>query len=261
MNVSSWLKRTATSSKVARLDSELILAHALKKERVFLYAHPEYKLSETEEKCANEMLARRENHEALAYVFGYKEFYGRNFEVSSDVLIPRPESEEIINLAKELNPRKILDVGTGSGCLAVTLKLELPEAEVTAVDISPKALETAKKNAQNLGAKVKFMQSDLLESVKNEHFDLIVANLPYVDKNWDWLSPELEFEPDLALYAEDGGLSVIKRLIDGIEQNLSENGHLMLESDMLQHEAVKAYAEQNSSLRLSEESGLIQVFA
>lgn len=261
MNVSSWLKRTATSSKVTRLDSELILAHALKKERVFLYAHPEYELSETEEKNANEMLARRENHEALAYILGYKEFYGRNFEVSPDVLIPRPESEEIINLAKELKPRKILDVGTGSGCLAVTLKLELPEAEVTAVDISPKALETAKKNAQNLGAEIEFMQSDLLESVKNEHFDLIVANLPYVDKNWNWLSPELEFEPDLALYAEDGGLALIKRLLRGIKQNLSENGHLMLESDMLQHEAVKAYAEQNSSLRLSEESGLIQVFA
>ena len=115
MNVSSWLKRTATSSKVARLDSELILAHALGKERVFLYAHPEYELGEAEEKGADEMLARRENHEALAYILGYKEFYGRNFEVSPDVLIPRPESEEIINLAKELKPLKILDIGTGSG--------------------------------------------------------------------------------------------------------------------------------------------------
>lgn len=257
MNVSSWLKKAA----ISRLDAELILANSLGKDRVFLHAHPDYELSETEEGKANVMMARRERHEALAYIFGFKEFYGRNFAVSPDVLIPRPESEEIINLAKELKPRRVLDVGTGSGCLAISLKLEIPEAEVTAVDISPKAIEIARKNAENLGAKVNFLESDLLESVKKEQFDLIVANLPYVDKNWEWLSPELKYEPDLALYAKDGGLALIKKLIDGVEQNLSEKGKLILESDMSQHEAIKAYAEQRSSLRLFRESGLIQVFA
>jgi len=261
MNVSSWLKRTATSSSVARLDYELILAHALGKERVFLYAHPEYELGETEERSADEMLARRAQHEALAYILGYKEFYGRRFEVTSDVLIPRPESEEIINLAKELKPHKILDIGTGSGCLAITMKLECPDVEVTAVDISPKALKIAKKNAKNLGAKVNFLESDLLDAVRNERFDLIVANLPYVDREWEWLSPELEYEPDLALYAEEGGLAIIKSLILAAKQNLSENGKLILESDLSQHEAIRGFAEQNSAFRLKKESGLIQVFA
>jgi release factor glutamine methyltransferase len=261
MNVSSWLKRIATSSSVARLDYELILAHALGKERVFLYAHPEYELSETEEKNADKMLARRAQHEALAYILGYKEFYGRRFEVTPDVLIPRPESEEIINLAKELKPHKILDVGTGSGCLAITMSLECSDAEVVAVDISPKALKIAQKNAKNLGAEVAFLGSDLLSAVKNDHFDLIVANLPYVDREWEWLSPELKFEPDLALYAEDGGLAVIKRLILATKQNLSEKGSLILESDLSQHEAIRGFAEQNSALRLEKESGLIQVFA
>lgn len=261
MNASSWLKRTATSSKVARLDSELILAEAIGKDRVFLYAHPEFELSEAQEQRADEMLAQRENHQSLAYILGRKEFYGREFTVNSDVLVPRPESEVFIELAKELKPRMILDVGTGSGCLAITLKLEIPAAEVVALDISPKALEIAKANAKKLGADVEFHESDLLSAVKDEKFDLIVANLPYVDKNWDWLSPELQFEPDLALYAGKEGLELIEKLVDSVEPNLEKDGKLMLESDLSQHEAIKAYVEQHTSLKLQKTSGLIQLFA
>lgn len=262
MNVSSWLKRTATSSSVARLDVELILAQALGKDRVFLYAHPDYELSEAEEQNAQKMLSRRVNHEALAYITGKKEFYGREFSVSPDVLIPRPESEAIVNLAKEISPKplKILDVGTGSGCLAITLKLEIPEAEVTALDISPKALEVAKNNARALGAEVDFCRSDLFSGVEGRKFDLIVANLPYVDKNWDWLSPELKYEPDLALYAENGGLELIQKLIDQASAYLLNDGNLILESDLSQHDSIEQYARQNAQFELQESLGLAQIF-
>lgn len=255
MNVSSWLKKAA----ISRLDAELILANSLGKDRVFLHAHPDYELSETEEKQVNSDLERRAKHEPLAYILGYKEFYGRNFIVSPDVLIPRPETEAIINLAKEQKPAKILDVGTGSGCIAITLKLELPVSNVSAVDISPKALQIARQNAAKLGAEIAFSESDLLEKVQGE-YDLIVANLPYVDKNWDWLSPELAYEPDLALYAEDSGLCDIKRLVRQAEAHLTKRGVLMLESDLSQHGKIQDYIENNTKLTLVKTEGLAQVF-
>lgn len=256
MNVSSWLKKAA----ISRLDAELILANSLGKDRVFLHAHPDYELSETEEKTANSDLKRRAAHEPLAYILGHKEFYGRKFTVAPDVLIPRPETEAIINLAKELKPQKALDVGTGSGCIAITLKLELPESDVSAVDISPKALAVAEKNAADLGAKIAFKESDLLSKVQGE-YDLIVANLPYVDKNWNWLSPELAYEPDLALYAEDAGLYDIKRLVSQAEAHLTNRGTLILESDLSQHAKIQDFVENNTNLTLVKTEGLAQMFA
>jgi release factor glutamine methyltransferase len=160
--------------------------------------------------------------------------------VTKDTLIPRPETEALINLAKTLNAQKILDVGTGSGCIAITLALEMPQTEIEAVDISPKALEIAQENAKNLGAKVKFYQSDLLENT--EKYDVIVANLPYVDKNWDWLGSELDYEPETALYADDGGLELIKKLISQAPQHLNHDGYLLLEADRSQHEKIASYA-------------------
>ena len=263
MNVSSWLKRTATSNNIDRLDAELILAHAIGRDRVFLYAHPDHELSVKEETNVDAMLRRRQNHEALAYILGKKEFYTREFDVSPAVLIPRPESEAIISLAKEISPKplSILDVGTGSGCLAITLKLEIPEAQVVALDISPEALEIAQKNAKKLGADVEFRQSDLCSALKeDEKFDLIVANLPYVDRSWEWLSPELQYEPELALYAREGGLELIKRLVLQAPKYLKKQGSLLLESDLLQHDELKRYTEQMASFRLQKTDGLIQLY-
>ena len=256
MNVSSWLKKAA----ISRLDAELILANSLGKDRVFLHAHPEFELSGTVERQAEAGLARREKHEPLAYIFGFKEFYGRKFTVSPDVLIPRPETEVIIDLAKALKPQKILDVGTGSGCIAITLKLELPDSDVVALDISPKALKIAEKNAEKLGAKISFQESDLLEKVQDK-YDLIVANLPYVDGNWDWLSPELAFEPAQALYAQDSGLYDIKRLISQVEAHLTKNGAIILESDLSQHDQIREYLGQNTNLTFVKAEGLAQIFA
>ena len=206
----------------------------------------------------------KESKKPKAYVEGRAEFYGREFLVTPDVLIPRPETEAMVDMVLSLagkpylpgvvvpdavlpaNPR-ILDVGTGSGCVAVTLKLELPGAEVTACDVSEKALKVAVKNAEKWGMDgeetgVEFVKSDLLSALKKrDDFDLIVANLPYVDRSWGWLDEEvLGYEPEVALYAEDGGLEVIFRLL---EQAQNRTRFLILEADPCQHERIVSFAE------------------
>ena len=185
------------------------------------------------------------------------DFYGREFVINEDVLIPRPETEMIVDMVLSLAGKSylpgvkpsevvlpedmtILDVGTGSGCVAVSLKLELPQATVVASDVSEKALAVARENARRLVADVEFIQADLMDGILLRP-DIVVANLPYVDENWEWIDKEvLNKEPSLALYAEDGGLALIKRLIDQV----AERGirHLMLEADPCQHERIKEYA-------------------
>ena len=245
MNANSWLKEAAQS--IDQLDAELILAHFLGVERTFLHAHPEYELSPEIAEKANSALKRRQNHEPLAYITGKKDFYGRAFIVTPDVLIPRPETEALIEAAKQLKPSKILDVGTGSGCIAVTLAKELPNAQITGVDISEKALQIAQENAQKHHAVVDFYQSDLLENLANDaKFNLIIANLPYVDRNWDWLGPELDFEPQTALYAADEGLELIKKLLKQAPQHLEQGGYVILEADRSQHQKIRTFATENT---------------
>lgn len=197
-------------------------------------------------------------------------FYGRDFFVNQNVLTPRPETEQIIDevlslLGKpilpgvkpesaKLNPQNltILDVGTGSGCIAITLSLELPQAKIYASDISKKALKIAQKNAKNLSAPLTTIISYLLENV-NITPDIIVANLPYVDKNWGWLDQEsLKQDPDIALYAEDGGLKLIKELLD-----TATSKYLILEADPIEHSAIINYAK---NYQLVKQNGFILVF-
>ncbi len=202
----------------------------------------------------------------------FQDFYGRDFWVTKDTLIPRPETEQLIdavlNLAGKpylpgVKPSKrvlpeaptILDVGTGSGCIAITLALELPEAKVYASDISKKALKVAQKNAANLGAPISFIIAYLLKKVKFTP-DVIVANLPYVDPDWDWLDKEaLSREPALALYTEDHGLALIKELID-----TASSKYLILEADPCQHAEIISYAQQQS-YTLIDTRGFILSFA
>ncbi len=198
-------------------------------------------------------------------------FYGRDFLVNQDVLTPRPETEQLIDTALSLcgksilpgvkpekptiNPQNltILDVGTGSGCIAITLKLELPEAKLYASDISKKALKIAQKNAKNLGAKIDFITSNLLENI-NFTPDITVANLPYVNKNWDWLDQEsLRDDPDIALYANDHGLELIKKLID-----TNKSKYLILEADPSQHQIIINYAK---NYQLLKQAGYILSFS
>ncbi len=254
MNVDSLLKQA--KKRINPLDSELILLNILgEKDRSFFAVHEDQVLSSEQLKKFEEMVEKREKGVPLAYILGIKEFYGRNFSVSPEVLIPRPESEAIIDFAKELSVKKIIDVGTGSGCLGISLKLEIPEAKVLATDISEDALKIARENAENLGTDVEFLVSNLLESVE-EKFDLIVANLPYVSRDWDWTSG-IEFEPEIALFAEDNGLFLIKKLV---EQAEGRTKYLILESDTSQQEEIVDFAK-NYGFRFIKKDNFVTVFS
>ncbi|MBQ9017324.1 HemK family protein methyltransferase [Candidatus Saccharibacteria bacterium] len=199
------------------------------------------------------------NNLPKAYQDGHQDFYGRNFIVSPAVLIPRPETEalvdEVLNLAgkpflpgikppdRKLSERPlILDVGTGSGILAITLKLELPEATVLGLDLSEAALEVAKANAKILQADVQFARSDLIKNYAGEEPEVVVANLPSVDPSWEWLDKEtLAAEPEIALYAEDGGLALIKRLLQEIKSK-NWRSKIVLELDPSEQETLQTFA-------------------
>lgn len=242
MNVASWLSQTKL--KIPALDAELILLNILgQTDRTWLVTHADQILTDGENQTADQSVARRQKGEPLAYILGYKEFYGRNFKVTPDTLIPRPETEDIFDLIPA-EAQTILDLGTGTGCIGITTKLEHPEKTVICSDISQKALEIAKENAKNLQADVQFIESSLLNQIPNEP-DLVIANLPYVDPDWDWLDHKsLDYEPALALYAKDQGLELIKKLIDQAKNRQIK--YLILEADPSQHETIINYAQKQN---------------
>lgn len=235
-----------------KLDAEVILAHVFKKDRSFLASHPE----ESVPGIAVSLFERRKKGEPLAYVLNEKEFYGRKFYVDKNVLIPRPETETVVDFVLERIEKStlddgqfvmIVDVGTGSGAIANTVALEAKRpVHIIGLDNSEKALGVAEKNSDRLNTLVKYEESDLLEifgeSIYHNGELILVANLPYVDKNWDWLSPELEHEPSNALYAGSGGLKVIFDFLDEVSEKVDE-GYIILEADPCQHEKIRAYAE------------------
>lgn len=223
------------------LESQMLAAHAIGKERSWVLAHGEDPLEDHEVR-AEAALERRLKHEPLAYILGWREFYGRRFEVDSSVLIPRQETETLIELALDLSRlnhvRTVLDVGAGSGCIAVTLKLESPELEVTAIDVSPKALQTARQNDVRLDAKIEWLQSDLYSMLGERRFDLIVSNPPYVGRE-DPLPKEVsEFEPQEALYAPTHWDSCFKELANQSAAHLTGPKIMIVEVGDGQSDAV-----------------------
>jgi release factor glutamine methyltransferase len=252
MTIDQWLRSAANTLKSTgiqsyRLDAELLLCNVLAKERPHLHAHGDETLTEHQLAQANEYLKRREQRTPLAYILGHMEFYGRDFAVTPYVLVPRPETESLIELAEtlELPPKcRLADIGTGSGAIAITLKLNQPERQIFATDVSPEALAVARENARNLGADVIFLQGDLARPLRNP-VDVIVANLPYVDPSWE-RSPETNFEPRLALFAEHHGLALVEQLIQQAPTHLADAGHLLLEADPEQHNTIIDLAQQNS---------------
>jgi release factor glutamine methyltransferase len=247
----------------ARLDSEIILASVLQKSRTYLHAHDNDLLSEGDSETASAHLKMRLNRVPIAYIIGYKDFYGRSFCVTTDTLVPRPESEDIITILKErytstgAKNSRFIDIGTGSGCLGITAKLEIPELDVTLADISPAALAVAAQNATALNANVKTLQSDLLASYPYKA-DYIIANLPYVDITWR-CSPETKHEPSLALFADDSGFDLINKLIEQTYDHLAPGGLLLLESDARQHTAIVHKTKSHGLLHI-ETRGLITCF-
>ena len=254
--ISFWLKNAAKSMKdtgipSARLDAELILANTLRKNRTYLHAYLDEEIDPRRVDIANARLDLRLDRVPMAYILGYKEFYGRKFTVSPAVLVPRPESEDMISLfldatAGEIEQKVLIDVGTGSGCLGITAALERTNISVILSDISKDALRIAEKNADEHHARVKIQQQSLLNG-QLEPVDYIFANLPYVDKDWE-VSPELQYEPKIALFTEDGGLKLILDLIQQAPRCLTPNGQLFIEADPTQHERIIQAAAQNFKL-------------
>lgn len=252
MNIAKWLddatrKLVFTHVPSARLDAELILSHTLRKGRTWLHGHGDEQLDSRHIEIANARLDLRLDRVPIAYIIGHKEFYGRPFKVTTATLIPRPESETLIKLLEEALPKnysllpdtplKLVDVGTGSGCLGITAKLEHPELSVSLVDISRHALTVAEDNAETLKADIEAIPSDLLTGYPFIA-DIIIANLPYVDPEWE-RSPETIHEPELALFAPQNGLALINELIAQTKGKLRLGGKLILEADPEQHEAIK----------------------
>lgn len=257
MIISEWLKIATKSLKTAnipsaRLDAELILANTLRKNRTYLHAHLDEEIDPRRFDIANARLDLRLDRVPIAYILGYKEFYGRKFTVSPSVLIPRPESEDLISLfleltASEIAEKVLIDVGAGSGCLGITAKLERSNLSVILSDISKPALNIAEKNANALNADVHIQQQSLLNG-QLKPVDYIFANLPYVDKNWN-VSPELQYEPEIALFAEDEGLKLILQLISQAPRCLTPEGLLFIEADPQQHNRIIDEAAKNGFVK------------
>ncbi|HEX7962495.1 MAG TPA: peptide chain release factor N(5)-glutamine methyltransferase [Terriglobales bacterium] len=222
-----------------RLDAETLLMHVLQRERSYLYAHPEFELACGELTRFYEAISQRAQGVPLQYITGHQEFWGIDFRVNPAVLIPRPETEHsveaVLEIAKQVEAPRIVDVGTGSGCIAIALASELPKAEIHAVDISADALAVAKENAERLGFsnRINFAQGDLLSQYidQEQQFDVVVSNPPYVGSNEpDKVQREVrEHEPRVAVFGGPTGLELYTRLIPESHRVLRNGGWLVME--------------------------------
>jgi release factor glutamine methyltransferase len=246
---------TANAIGSPRMNAETLLMFVLSTDRAYLYAHPERELSADEQARYDEAIAERSTGKPAQYITGHQEFWGMDLIVSPAVLIPRPETEHVVETVLELARMKqaprIVDVGTGSGCIALALAAELPWARVEAVDISPAALEVARANAARLQLdhRILFQQRDLLAGGPLEAYDFVVSNPPYVPES----EPEKaqrevrEFEPKVAVFAGESGLEVYRRLVPQAREALNPGGWLVVEIGYSQaaavHELVQDWAE------------------
>ncbi len=221
-----------------RMAAEALLTFVLNRERAFLFAHPEQQLTAQQRSRFEDVVAQRAAGKPLQYITGRQEFWGLEFSVSPAVLIPRPETEHLVSAALEKAAKinrddlRIIDVGTGSGCVALALASELPEAQIEAVDISSAALEVAKENAQrlDLATRVNVYESDLLGEARGV-FDIVVSNPPYVGRcEADKVQREVrEHEPEVAVFGGEQGLDIYRRLIPQAWDKLNPGGWLLME--------------------------------
>lgn len=229
------------------LETRILLCQALGLSRTQLITQSERVLTDAEARALSKLFERRIIGEPIAYITGMREFYGLDFQVTPDVLIPRPDTELLVELALEHLPNggRVLDLGTGSGAIAVALAHARPDAEVTAVDVSSAALAVAQGNAARilagLGAKVRFLQSDWYAGLDNhEHFDLIVSNPPYIAAGDIHLSQgDLRFEPVNALTDQSDGLTAYRAIVSGAIGRLNGGGWLLMEHGYDQAVAVR----------------------
>lgn len=225
------------------VDNRILLCHALGLTRVGLITQSARELSADEAAQLSELIARRLNGEPVAYIIGQREFYGLPFEVDPAVLIPRPETELLVELALERLPRqgRVLDMGTGSGAIAVALAHTRPDASVSALDVSAAALAVARRNAAANAANVRFLASDWYDALKGQQFELIVSNPPYIAAGDSHLAQgDLRFEPAGALTDHADGLSALRRIVAGAAPHLVPQGWLLMEHGYDQSAAVRA---------------------
>lgn len=218
--ISSGAKELSGVTSTALLDCELLLGFILGEKKEYLLAHGEEEISPEDEKLFWSYVARAKSGEPIAYIIGEKEFFGLDFFVDSRVLIPRPETEFLVEKVLEFVPvRKIIDVGTGSGCIGVAIARNLPESEVQMVDISEEALEVARLNVarHEVEDRIQLYQSDLLEAA-DDYYDVIVANLPYIGElKHRFVAENTEkFEPSVALFGGEDGLGLYKKMFQQI---------------------------------------------
>ena len=240
----------------ARRDAETLLLNVLGKDRAWMISHSGGVPSAAEASLFAALIERRFLGEPIQYITGEQEFYGLPIRVNDDVLIPRPETEHLVEkargLAAQFRRPRIVDVGTGSGAIAIALADKLPKARIVAIDISRAALEVARGNAERngVGRRIEFRESDLLATVAHERFDMVVSNPPYVPAvDRDSLSVEVrEHEPAVALFGGEGGLELYRRLIPAAFAVLERRGWLAME---IGYGQAKAIAEMMAEARYS----------
>lgn len=243
-------------SSTARIEVQMLLQQVLGVNRAYLLAHPERQLDEVQQAAYRALLQRRIAGEPLAYILGEREFFGLNFKVTPATLIPRPDTELLVELALQRIPQRghVLDLGTGSGAIALSIAHSRPDVQVTAVDASADALEVAKENALKLNANnARLLLSDWFSALSNERFDLIVSNPPYIeDADAHLQQGDLRFEPRSALASGADGLDDIRRIVADAKAHLKDGGWLMFEHGYDQAARVR---------ELLEASGFVEVFS
>lgn len=233
-----------SSEESAGLDTEILLALALNKDRTFLYTWPDHTLSADQYSHFLACVERRRQGQPIAYITGSREFWGLELTVTPATLIPRPETEHLVDIALRTLPeaieQRVLELGTGSGAIALALAKERPRWHIIATDVSDDALEIARKNAATLAIQnVKFISSHWYQKLENSKFNLIISNPPYVASHDPHLQRgDLRFEPKLALSAGKDGLDAMREIVAGAPQHLNAGGWLMLEHGFDQREAV-----------------------
>ncbi|GAB1438191.1 peptide chain release factor N(5)-glutamine methyltransferase [Providencia sp.] len=247
MEYTEWLKQAVSrlsASDSAKRDAEILLEHVTGRSRTYLFAFGETQLSTEEYQQAESLLQRREKGEPIAYIVGEREFWSLPLYVSPATLIPRPDTECIVEqaLARLTNPtNQLLDLGTGTGAIALALATELPQSTVIGVDLNPDAVTLAQRNQQRLDiANVQFIQSDWFTSLSFQQFDMVISNPPYIDENDSHLGEgDVRFEPLTALVAKNEGLADLAYIISESRKYLKHQGWLLLEHGWTQGLAVR----------------------
>lgn len=266
MSIRQWMQlseKLLTQSKIAsaHLDVLILLEDALNEDRSWILAHQDEALADKTALNLNDQIKRRSAHEPLAYIRGKSEFYGREFIVSPATLQPRPETETMITLVKSLGLQantNIADIGTGSGALAITAKLEMPDVEMYATEVQADALEIAKLNANNLKADVSFYAGNLIEPISKLNPAVIMANLPYVP-DAHTINQAAMHEPAIAIFGGHDGLDLYRLLISQIKELNQKPKHVLTESLPFQHLDLQKLM-QNSGYTLQQTDDFIQVY-